>query len=236
MEKENLEKNFEEVRNQVTSKFQPYSHYRESAWQSLTGRWNDAALTMLIAVALVLAMYIIPIIIAACGLPGLAAAFYSLGTLAAVLLAVPVLWSFSIALLNMVRGEKAAFFNATVDDFKANYMRTVPTAFVVSLITMVASALTLGIGGVYFGIAYSMVPFLMHDHKDLTLIDAMKASRNLMDGHKMDLLMLLITFIGWFILGSITCGIAYLWIQPYIYTTLAHFYEEIKAGVKIEVK
>ena len=51
----------------------------------------------------------------------------------------------------------------------------------------------------------------------------------MMDGHKMDLFLLILSFIGWFLLSILTLGIGLLWLIPYMYTSIAHFYEQLKA-------
>lgn len=51
----------------------------------------------------------------------------------------------------------------------------------------------------------------------------------MMDGHKLDLFLLELSFIGWYLLGILTLCIGYLWIVPYQYTTMAVFYEDVKA-------
>ena len=49
-----------------------------------------------------------------------------------------------------------------------------------------------------------------------------------MDGHKFDLFVLQLSFFWWYILGSITFGIAYVYVIPYINATTANFYNSIK--------
>ena len=50
----------------------------------------------------------------------------------------------------------------------------------------------------------------------------------MMKGHKLDLFITWLSFIGWFILGSLvgifTLNLPYLWITPYYTTTVSHFY------------
>ena len=59
----------------------------------------------------------------------------------------------------------------------------------------------------------------------------------MMDGHKMELFLLELSFIGWIILGVITFGIGMLLVEPYMVTTIAHYYEDLKKeyeGIKAE--
>ena len=62
----------------------------------------------------------------------------------------------------------------------------------------------------------------------MSAIDCMKASCALMKGNKMYLFVLMLSFIGWFILGEIPCGIGMLWVCPYYNITLGNFYDQLK--------
>ncbi len=55
----------------------------------------------------------------------------------------------------------------------------------------------------------------------------MKESKSLMKGHKLDLFLLWLSFIGWVILAILTFGIGFLWLSPYMGTTTSHFYRYI---------
>lgn len=50
-----------------------------------------------------------------------------------------------------------------------------------------------------------------------------------MDGYKMKLFLLDLSFIGWMILSILTLGIGLLFLQPYMNTARAAFYEDLKA-------
>ena len=51
----------------------------------------------------------------------------------------------------------------------------------------------------------------------------------MMRGHKFDLFYLYLSFIGWFLLCLLTAGIGFLWLAPYVDTSLAAFYEDVKS-------
>lgn len=213
-----------------------YSEYRNLAWNSLTNKWNDAALTMFILCIIAVAFNVPSSIAPVLGLPyQWSYSMGGLGVAIALLLVLPLEWGFYIGLLQMTRGEEGSLFTMMWNNFKTNYTRYLPAAILISVLTSLLGIVTLGIGAIILGLAYAMVPFILHDNPELSTIDAMKASRELMRGHKGELFVLYLTFIGWFLLGIITCGIAFFWIQPYIYTAMAHFYEDITADVTIEV-
>lgn len=49
-----------------------------------------------------------------------------------------------------------------------------------------------------------------------------------MKGNRWKLFCLLWRFFGWFLLGILSFGIGFLWIMPYIQTTIARFYDDLK--------
>ena len=79
------------------------------------------------------------------------------------------------------------------------------------------------IPGIVKSLSYAMTPFILNDHPEMTASEAIKASQKLMDGHKMDLFILGLTFIGWEILACLTMGIGFLFLNPYINAACAAF-------------
>lgn len=90
-------------------------------------------------------------------------------------------------------------------------------------------ALLLIVPGIIAAISYSQTQYILVDNKELNAYDAIKKSKELMKGHKMDYFVLLLSFTGWAILATLTLGIGYLWLIPYMEVTLANFYDSIKA-------
>ena len=88
-------------------------------------------------------------------------------------------------------------------------------------------ALLLVIPGIVKGLSYAMTPFILEEHPEMTASEAIKASMKLMDGHKMDLFILGLTFIGWEILACLTMGIGFLFLNPYMNAAYAAFYRNI---------
>jgi uncharacterized membrane protein len=88
--------------------------------------------------------------------------------------------------------------------------------------------LLLIIPGIVKTYAYSMTFFILAENKGMPVLEAITLSRKMMNGHKMDLFLLFLSFIGWFILVVITFGIAGVWVYPYFYATLTNFYLSVK--------
>ena len=74
---------------------------------------------------------------------------------------------------------------------------------------------------------------ILYDNENMPLGDIFRMSMDMMDGHKIDYILLKISFIGWMFLGIFTMGILYLWLIPYMGVTLVNFYDKIKKDVKI---
>ena len=101
-------------------------------------------------------------------------------------------------------------------------------AFLRSLYILLWSLL-LVVPGIVKGFSYAMTPFIMADHPEMSANEAITASRELMDGHKWDLFLLNLSFIGWNLLSLLTLGILSLWIIPYQNAAHAAFYRDISS-------
>jgi uncharacterized membrane protein len=73
-----------------------------------------------------------------------------------------------------------------------------------------------------------MTFFIMAENPDISASDAIRQSKQMMMGHKTDLFMLGLSFIGWVLLASLTFGIGFLWLSSYYMTAFAIFYHKIK--------
>ncbi len=64
----------------------------------------------------------------------------------------------------------------------------------------------------------------------MTGSDSLRKSKAMMKGNRWKLFCLFWRFFGWFLLGILSLGIGFLWIMPYLQTTLIRFYDVLKAG------
>ncbi len=76
-------------------------------------------------------------------------------------------------------------------------------------------------------ISLSQSLYLLIDHPNLRVIEAMNESMRLMKGRKMRYFLLELSFIGWILLGCLTLGIGLLWILPYMTQTNTQFYLDL---------
>ncbi len=84
------------------------------------------------------------------------------------------------------------------------------------------------IPGIIKGISYSMAYFVLADNPELSANEALDESKRITSGHIGDLFVLYLSFIPWFLLGAITCGLALIYVVPYVQATMANYYLELK--------
>lgn len=88
--------------------------------------------------------------------------------------------------------------------------------------------LLLIVPGVIMSLAYSMAPFIVEDDPSCYGLDALGRSRAMMRGHKWSYFKLSLSFIGWMFLSIITLGVGLIWLIPYMQTTFANFYINLR--------
>ncbi len=84
------------------------------------------------------------------------------------------------------------------------------------------------IPGIIKALSYSQAFYILAEHPEMTASEALNESKMIMEGHKSELFVLYLSFIGWALLGAITCGIGYIWILPYMQATFTNYYHKIK--------
>ena len=89
-------------------------------------------------------------------------------------------------------------------------------------------SLLLIVPGIIKGLSYSMSPFILAENPDMTAQEALNESKRIMKGNVGKLFILQLSFFPWMLLTMITFGIASIYVAPYMYTTITHFYKEIK--------
>lgn len=71
------------------------------------------------------------------------------------------------------------------------------------------------IPGIVKAFAYSQMVYLAHEYPNIPVRKLMKLSMAITKGHKGELFVMVLSFLGWAILCCFTCGIGYLWLNPY---------------------
>lgn len=95
--------------------------------------------------------------------------------------------------------------------------------------------LLLIVPGIIASLSYAMTPFILEENPGLTASEAISRSKQLMDGHKMDLFILRLTFLGWDILCILTLNLGHIALNPYKNAAEAVFYRQITTQKRYEI-
>jgi uncharacterized membrane protein len=107
------------------------------------------------------------------------------------------------------------------------------TAFLTLLLVAIFTflwTLLLIIPGIIASLRYSLTFYILADHPELGPMEAIDQSKAMMKGNKWKLFCLGWRFFGWNLLGILTCGIGLLWVLPYLQTSMARFYEDVRGA------
>lgn len=113
--------------------------------------------------------------------------------------------------------------------FSASYSNIVKIMFLRQLYIFLWSLLFI-IPGIIKSYEYRMVPYILAEDPGMSASDAFYRSKCLMTGSKFDAFVFDLSFIGWFLLDSITFGIAGIfYVRPYYFNACAELYAFVKA-------
>ena len=180
---------------------------RDRAWNSLTGKYWSLII-MLLVFALISG----------------AAGSFTMGLLS--LLTLPMGYALSVAFLNVSRTQCNPQLESMFTVYRDNFLKAFLVPLLQGLFVFLWSLLFV-IPGIIMAYAYSMAIYVANDNPELSAMDAIRKSRELMNGHKWDLFVLDLSFIGWIFLCLLTCGIGFFFLAPYIEMAHVEFYREL---------
>ena len=192
---------------------------KNQALAALKGNWTPAVLVSLIVMAI------------SC-LPALLGQSEDAMSLASMAITYGVVLPLSVGLYasfrKLVTGQEVKLIEDSFNvGFKA-WGHNVGGMLLMVIYTILWTLLLI-VPGIIKYFSYAMTPFILSDKPELTANEAIELSMKMMKGHRLDFFILCLSFIGWSILALFTLGIGYLWLAPYMYTTMAAFYEDVKA-------
>lgn len=113
--------------------------------------------------------------------------------------------------------------------FNKQYYKNIITALLYRGIYIFLWSLLLIIPGIIKMYEYRFVPYIMAENPALDHDRALKLSREMTAGEKMEIFILDLSFLGWFFLGALFFGIGILFVQPYYDAVNAELYQKLKA-------
>ena len=231
---------------------------KDQALATLNGKWGSfVGLTfiylLIYSLCCFLAMF--GTIFEGSSFTGLAVTFSFIGSILMVLL-IPMGYGYMVAYLHSSRQDLPAEIGDLFFGFRKGQFARVLGAFIllwlILMVTMIPYIAFIGIMAVrgqmedHFGLtvfiaillmipmyvvalAYALVPFLLRDEPELSAREILAKSRMMMQGHKWELFILMLSFIGWSFLCVFTLFIGYLWLAPYMCMTFTKYYEKLRA-------
>lgn len=140
----------------------------------------------------------------------------------------PMSYATSKMLIKLSRTGEKPDLNGLFDGFKDDFGGT----FLIGLLTTIFVALwsmLFVIPGIVKTYAYSFAYYVKADHPEYDWRQCIDESKRLTQGHKGELFILDLSFIGWLIVGSFCLGIGTLWVTPYMSLTRVNFYNDLVA-------
>lgn len=129
--------------------------------------------------------------------------------------------SFFVSLIENTNFEAKDLFK-----YYHDFVKIIGVTVLMGLIVMLGYICFI-IPGIILTLSYSLVPIILIKKPELGIVETLKYSREKMQGHKLDAFVLGLSFIGWAILGTLTVGILYIWLFPYMQLTFTKFYLNI---------
>ncbi len=191
------------------------SELRNDGYNDLEGRWGNAVILTLVYLIVSSVTQIL------------------CGGLLSILILPPMMWGFDIAFLDNTRGTNSKPLDLSYlwNGYK-DFSRVIGT-YLLGLLYIVLWSLLLIVPGIIKRYSYAMLPYILRDDPNISYNDAIELSMEMMDGNKWRLFLLDLSFIGWYLLALLTLGIGFLFLTPYMKSTYANFYEELKGNVPV---
>ncbi|WP_394188486.1 DUF975 family protein [Paenisporosarcina quisquiliarum] len=211
------------------------SELKRQARLSLRGKWGLAIILTLIVFLINIILPLIVEIIISGGFtqwlfqdktPLGASIFNTLLYIVLLPLTIAVYWFY----LTLVRKENPALYKVfSIYKDGKNTLKLIYASILQGVLLLLWTLLLI-IPGLIKSMSYSQMFFLLRDFPELTVLEAISESKKRMRGLKWKYFLMNLSFIGWGILCLFSLGIGFLWLVPYIGTTMAIFYNELIAS------
>jgi uncharacterized membrane protein len=183
----------------------------KTARESLKGKWGLAIGTFVVYMVIVSVANAVP----------------HVGGLASLIISGPMGLGVAIFVLALSRNQDAKLEQL----FKGfENFGTSLVAYLLMVLFIFLWALLLIVPGIIAAISYAMIFYIIADESSIGAMDALKKSKQMMQGNKWKYFCLGWRFFGWALLCILTLGIGFFWLVPYMHVSMAKFYDDIKGG------
>lgn len=141
------------------------------------------------------------------------------GVIQSIILAVPSFFLIGIFLSFAVMGVSIY----TVASYHSAFGSKALTISAISMLLIIVCDIV----ALILALTFDMAQYILARSEDISGMDALKLSGQMMRGNKGRLLKLYISFVGWYILSFITASFATIWVLPYLRACRTVFFSEI---------
>lgn len=192
---------------------------KNEALRTLRGKWKQPVLATLILSLIGVFAYgsnVIESIV-----------YIALGFLISLLLSLNLEYGLEVALLRFNRGRENTISETFNAGLVEDYGRVLGIMLLQALFVILWMLLLI-IPGIIKSYSYAMTNLIAEDNPELGAMECIDRSMAMMKGHKWELFLLDLSYIGWILLGLLSLGIGLLWIIPWMQMARVKFYEELK--------
>ena len=185
------------------------SEITKTALEQLEGRWGNIIGAFIVSSLISVASQFIPF----------------LGGIASIIIAGPISLGLTIYTLQFIR-QKEVDFNTIFEGFN-DFARALG-GYLLMVVFIFLWSLLLIIPGIIAALSYSQVFYILAEDKNIQPMDALRKSKEMMDGYKTTYFLLALRFFGWALLCILTLGIGFIFLYPYAAVSYANFYKELR--------
>lgn len=158
-------------------------------------------------------------------LVGVPSGLNTYGELLSFLLAGPLQLGIAIYFLNILNDRPASIENL-IEGFKP-LLKVILIYIIISIATAIGIVLLI-IPGIIIALGLSITYYILVENPELSIEESLKESWRLTNGYKMELFVLHLRFIPWYLLGLLCFGIGIFVVMPWHQLTLANYYNYLK--------
>ena len=125
--------------------------------------------------------------------------------------------------------ELGNMFDGFKEDFGCNVL-----LYIMQVIFITLWSLLLIVPGIIKMYEYKFIFYVKADHPEYTWKECFAESKRLTNGHKMDMFVLSLSFIGWAIVGTLCVGVGSFWVAAYQGATFSQLYKQLKEQPVVE--
>lgn len=157
---------------------------------------------------------------------------FSLGNIISIVLTGPLSFGIACVLADVFNNKKPEY-ERLLDGFK-KFKETFLTNLLINIYISLWSLLLI-VPGIIKSLSYSMSYYILKDNDNISANEAITKSKELMNGHKLELFYLYLSYLGWMILCGLTFGILLFWVGPKIESAKYAFYLHITGKDKKDI-